>query len=521
MAAIGRLGRTCLVAAALAACAGCAGPGPELFPVAPLACRVLPNGGLERDYDTDADGRADFRERLDRSGRVAAMIYDPQRRGAWDDEVRLADLRADECRDLVLLLDSVPFHMVREAWEGGRLRYFPPPSRVVSVFPVMTDLAFCEFLGDTPCPGVESEYFDGRRLSSSYDTYVSGGNSPWQRHLDYRLAPIAHAPTYLDPWPWYLHELRETQRLFFRDGAPRRAAYCVGTSALGARHGRDGHQAALVALDRFCQRVMFRTRGRARITLLSDHGHNLVRSRLLHLDEWLARLGYRVRDRLEGPQDVVLPQFGIVTYASIHTRSPERVAADVAGLEGVDFAAWLDRARDEVVVIGVRGRARIARRERPASSHRAPDGAVGLGGPRVEYRYQCETGDPLRLKPVLEALSPAGGGSAPEFVADALLFAATLEHEYPDVVHRLWRAFHGLILHTPDVMVAIDDGYHAGSGLFSTLMPLAAAHGNLRPPSSFAFAMTTAGELPAALRMEDLRSALERLGVDVRGRVPE
>ena len=32
-------------------------------------------------------------------------------------------------------------------------------------------------------------------------------------------------------------------------------------------------------------------------------------------------------DTLDGPDDIVIPQFGIVTYASLHTRSPARVAA--------------------------------------------------------------------------------------------------------------------------------------------------------------------------------------------------
>lgn len=515
------------LALALALVAGCAGPPPELFPVAPLVSRSLPDGGTEREYDTDADGTGDFRERLDAGGRVASMIYGDPQRGGWDDEVRLSDVGRDPARELILLLDSVPYAMVREAWDGGRLRYFPPPSRVISVFPVMTDPAFCEFFGDTPCPGVESEYYDGRRLTSAFDAYVSGANTPWQRHLDYRLNPVAHAPAYLDGLPWYLHELRRTQQLWFASSAPRLAAYFVGTSALGARRGRDGHQAALVTLDRFCQHVMHRTRGRTRITLLSDHGHNLVMSRLLRLDRAFTDLGYRVRDRIEAPQDIVLPRFGIVTYASIHTRCPERVAADVSGLEGVDFAVYLDRPRDEVVVVGPRGRARIARHDAAradAGSHggtrRTADavGRGGRGGAGVAYRYACDVGDPLLLRPVLDRLPRGSTADAPPgFIADAVLFAATQDHAYPDVVHRLWRAFHGLIAHTPDVMVAIGDGYHAGSGLFSTLLPLAAAHGNLRPPSSYAFATTTAGALPETLRIEDLRAALESLGVDVGG----
>lgn len=494
---------------AMLLCAGCAGPGPRMFPVTPHHCAAEPDGATSRFYDTDGDGRVDYCERLSPAGRVDVIRYDADGDGRFETEIALDSIPASERRDLVLLLDSVPYQMVADAWAGGRFRLFPAPARVIAPFPVMTDLSFSEFFGDSPCPGVESEYYDGHHITDGYGTYAAGGNTPWQRHVDYHLTPSAHAVAYFYSYAWYLHELGKIDRMFEQRGGGPFVGYVVGTSALGAQHGRDGHQTGLIELDRFCQSVVWRTRGRVRITLFSDHGHNLMPSSRVPLPEMLAQFGYRVRDELERPEDVIVPQFGVVTYASIHTNSPRQVATDVVGIDGIELAAYLDE-KDGVVVFSRGGEARITR------TPTAPGMSDAASAAGVRFRYEALRGDPLKLRAVIERLRAEGRVDASGFVSDADLFAATTAHEYPDVVHRLWRAFHGLTAHTPDVMVAVLDGWHSGSRFMTKVRPMAAAHGNLGALSSSAFAMTSAGALPEVVRMEDLRARLEALGVQFR-----
>jgi len=81
---------------------GCAGPGPRLFPIAPLAHKSLHEGGSERWYDVDGNGRPDFREELSAAGRVVRIGYDPDDDGRLDEEVELAKVPAGEIRDLVI-----------------------------------------------------------------------------------------------------------------------------------------------------------------------------------------------------------------------------------------------------------------------------------------------------------------------------------------------------------------------------------------------------------------------------------
>lgn len=493
--------------------AGCAERGPQMFPVAPRESRRLPDGRSERCYDTEGDGRIDYCEQMSRDGIVRVLRYDTDRDGQFDLDVDLAAIPLSERRDLVILLDSVPYEMVRDLWESGRFRYFPRPTRVIAPFPVMTDLSFSEFMGTSPSPGVESEYFDGRRLTNGFETYAAGGNAGWQAHLDYRVTPVAHGAAYLDSYTWNLHDLGEIERHFLRDEKRCFIGYVVGTAALGAQYGRSGHQAGLVEVDRFCESLMFRTRGRVRLTLLSDHGRNSIASQQVKLDEVLAHMGYRVADRIDGPADVVVPQFGVVCCAAIHTHCPERVAADVTGIEGIGCAAYRDAANDDIIVLGRHARARISRRTGNAPGAASGNATDDRVGQTLQFRYKAEIGDPLQLAPILEKLTLAGHVSGDGFVDDRVLFEATESHIYPDAVYRLWRAFHGLIEHTPDVLVSIDDGWVNGSRLMSAIRPMAATHGNLGHSSSYAFALTAAGDLPPVVRMEDLRSKLIDLGV--------
>ncbi|MCK6486193.1 MAG: hypothetical protein HUU22_05320 [Phycisphaerae bacterium] len=492
----------------LAAClsfAGCAGPGPRLFPVAPLAERALQNGGALRLYDVNGDGRADFGEQLSREGLVESLHYDTDADGGGGTIVHLAEIASDQRRDLVLILDSIPYRMVHDLWQAGRFRYCRPPTRVISPFPVMTDVSLAEFFGVSPCPGLESRYYDGSRLTSGYWKYAGDVDMPWVPRVDYRMWTIAHTRAYLDPHPWFDHELRVIQdRMTQRvqqaangDAAAQRAfiGYCVGPSSLGANEGRNGHQAGLIRVDRVCQQMLYDTRGRVRVSMFSDHGHNLVRSRRIPLADLLSRFGYRVSTRLERPGDIVVPEFGIVTYAAIHTQQPAGVARDVVGIDGVTLAAWLDE-QDRVVV-------------------RSRDGLAAITKSGDAYCYRCEYGDPLGLLPLLDELRKHGAGDAAGCAADETWFTVTADHIYPDPLHRLWRAFHGLVVHQPDVLVCSAEGYHFGSALMDRMVALAAAHGSLSAVSSTGFAMTAAGDLPRVVQMENLRDALLELGVGV------
>src|SRR5437867_1819867 len=77
---------------------------------------------------------------------------------------------------------------------------------------------------------------------------------------------------------------------------------------------------------RLCLQLLYGRRGAIRISLMADHGHNLVPSRNIDVAKLLSRAGFRVAQRLDSPQDVVLEVNGLVTYAGIRTMRPAAVA---------------------------------------------------------------------------------------------------------------------------------------------------------------------------------------------------
>ena len=487
---------------AIVCTAGCAGPWPKLFPVTPVRLAERNGGGVERWYDVDGNGRVDYCEMLTLAGRVDRIAYDRNEDGQLDEEIVLAQIPDNEVRHLLMILDSVPISMVRGFQTQGRLAFFPPATQVLSPFPVMTDPALIEFFGMAPSPVVEAAYFDGQRLHDGYETYAHDGNAPWHARADYCLWPVLHAFAYLSQPEWFGHELRRIGEVFHEradQGEPLTIAYVVSTSALGSREGEDGHVLALVSVDRFCQELVYETRGRARITLMSDHGHTFIPSERIPLADELAGLGYRVGPVLERPGDAVVPEFGVVTCGAIYTHEPARVAGDVVHIQGIELAAYRDRDPDgteNVMVLSPNGRARISRSD-------------------VGFRYMAEVGDPLQLTPVLDALRKQGKVDANGFVADSVLFSATTDAVYPDSVARLWRAFHGLFEHLPDVFVSVADGFEIGSKLQTQLVHMQATHGSLRPASSYGFAASMAGEMPPLLRMANLRVAMQEAGVPI------
>ena len=489
---------TCLLlAASILSQFGCADPAPKMVPAAPIRVEHAGDGAEERGYDTHCNGKADYYERLGKDGRVALLRFDFDGDGKIDEEVDRTVRRLESeppDRHLVVILDSVPYPLVREAYEQGRFRVFYPPSRTIPPFPVMTDLALAEFFGTSPSLGAESQYYTDSKITGGYTVYAHEGNAcGWLAHVDYHMRFVVHSVAYFWPHTWFDHEMGNIQRQFYRSNAPLFVGYVVCTSALGALEGSDGHRAGLVRLDRFCQAVTQRLRGRVQITLLSDHGHYLLHSRRIPLPEILKRMGYHVTEHIKCPQDVAIPEFGVVSCASLYTHSAASVARDLLGVEGVEHTAYLNE-NGEVVVASRTGRARIV------------SGPSGI-------KYECDYGDPLELNSILKDLRSKGAMDPQGFVDDRALFEATIDHTYPDAPHRLWRAFHGLIENQPDVYVSTLDGYHCGSPLMSSLVDLRGSHGNLRQASSSGFAMTTTGVLPPVLRIADLRAELVKLGV--------
>ncbi|HEU4596184.1 MAG TPA: hypothetical protein VFS10_13680, partial [Pyrinomonadaceae bacterium] len=106
---------------------------------------------------------------------------------------REAVATAERPRRLLLCLDGVPFEVLRAARERGLFEDFGEPTRLLSPFPTLTNVALARMLGATEPPGYESLYFDrgARELRGGMRKYV-GRRTPdkvpssYMDELDYQ-----------------------------------------------------------------------------------------------------------------------------------------------------------------------------------------------------------------------------------------------------------------------------------------------------------------------------------------------
>ncbi len=505
--------------ALLLAVVGCHLKEPTLLPVSHSGAELKTERGKAHIYHIDDEPIANYVEVVSDAGRVVEIGYGVGTNGQINESVLRVPGNANRCRRVLIILDSIPFHLVQEAYDSGRFRNFYPPSRVIAPFPVMTDLCLNEFFGTSPATAVETEYFDGERLRDGWFGYAESDNSLWLSKVDVSVPFSQHNHVYMDAANWFGHELALIEEALVEGDCGETVGYVVSTSALGVSGGRNGHVAGLVTLDRFCQALMHRFRGDIEITLLSDHGHNLRESRRLSLREALDDFGYDVGARLEDENDVVIPEFGLVSCAVMYSNSPGRLARDLAAVEGVELVAFrfpdgaigvVDRGGEAIVTArGLNGMSV----PHPSASLRDGAASPGDDAGALLFRYDVLRGDPLRMVEEFNRLKSRGKVDSDGFVRDADLRDASIDLFYPDVLYRLHRAFEGLVVHTPQVLVSIEDGWYAGSPFMSQFLKERAIHGNLNENNSFAFVMSTQAQLPVTLRMDEVLGELQLLGI--------
>ena len=382
-------------------------------------------------------------------------------------------------RRLLLCLDGVPHKLIEAARHRGLFDAFGPPSRLLSPFPTMTNVALSAMLGATPPAGYESLYFDrsARELRGGVRKYL-GRRTPdkipssYMDDLDYQEPLPFEFLIYVAPesiWRADMGKFRERFR-----AAPQNRdyfAFLKATDGLLHSQGPARLAVALESLDKILTEIREYCGSETEIVMFSDHGMNLEKNRRVHLRSALQRRGL----------EAVIPAFGLCSYVAIYCDEIPDVARAVVEVEGVDFAVYKDDR--SVVVESERGQARI-----DSSSE--------------GFEYVTVTGDPLEL-------GRGGGELRPDKKADKSWLELTASHKYPDAVPNIYKSlFTARVQHTADVLVSLKDGYYFGWSPFGRFVNLEATHGNALQSSSNAFLMSTHRQFPAYVRADDAKVLL-------------
>jgi Type I phosphodiesterase / nucleotide pyrophosphatase len=410
-------------------------------------------------------------------------------------------------RRLLLCLDGVPFDVMTGAKSRGLFDNFRGPSRLLSPFPTLTNVALAQMLGATPPNGYESLYFDreAREMRGGVGKYI-GRRTPdkvpssYMDELDYQEPlPFEFLIYVATDAVWQADMRRFRER--FRAAHPARDFFGFLKATDGLLHIRGPRRlvVALRSLDMLLRGIQSECGAETEIVLFSDHGMNLEENRRAPLQTHLRRSGFDFVNHLRRPRGrrrVASPAFGLCGYAALYCgdeTDKAELADAVRQLEGVDFSVYREDG-GAVAVSSSRGLARVRHRER--------DGAT-------LYAYEQRDGDPLGLSATKNALDAEGLLDGEGFARDEEWLARTALHEYPDALANLYESVNApRVRHTADVLVSMRDGYYYGSTAFSRFVRILATHGNAQRPSSTAFLMSTHRDFPLYIRSTEARPFL-------------
>lgn len=349
-------------------------------------------------------------------------------------------------RTLVLALDGVPFRLVERARARGAFGGWPAPVPLVAPFPTMTNVSFSSMLrpfGVARAAGYEVQHY------SPDENGVVGGTLfgyrkrlfPWRKGFDIVSRSVgAKVAVYAAPRRKLTSGLAEIEQALAESPCELFLAHLGSTDAVQHLRGDEVGLELLLEVDRWLVRLTERHAaehgGPLRLVLLSDHGNTAGKVRGIRgLRRHLRQAGLRSARRLEHPDDVIAPTFGVVGYGALYTRTglAERAARAVSGHPAVALAAWRSAA-DEVRVISRRGSGRVRWRETNG---------------RRELAYGWLEGDPLELAAAVASMRAGGLVDGEGFASEAAWLERTVEGPFPDAPRRLVDAFAEAPVETP------------------------------------------------------------------------
>lgn len=403
-------------------------------------------------------------------------------------------------RRLLLCLDGVPYDLMVQAMERGLFDKFHAPSRLLSPFPTMTNIALSTMLGASVPLGYETIYFDrkARELRGGVGKYV-GRRTPdkvpssYMDQLDYQEPLPFEFLVYVAPETVWRADMRRFRERF--QAAPQDRdyfAFLKGTDGLLHIRGAERLNVALASLDDLLLKIQAWCGSETEMVLFSDHGMSLRPNRRVNLQAHLRSCGFQFSKSLSevGDRHVVLPTFGLIGFAALYCSEgcAAQLAEALIPLEGIDFALYHENAA-AINVKGARGSARIHRQENDSG---------------VDYRYEMLEGDPLQLASVVSDLQKEGRLTAAGYASAASWSERTAAHVYPDALANLYGSMMTTrVCHPADVLVSLLDGYYYGWSAFEYIVNLVATHGNAMRASSSAFLVSTHREFPSYVLTND------------------
>lgn len=385
---------------------------------------------------------------------------------------------------LVLALDGLDYRDVLAARERGLFAEFRAPSRLISTFPSISDVAWHDILGVLPPRGYQRVYY-----SNGYNTMVGTSMDAirpieFEDRMDMAFGDkLHHLSAYIASNKVARTEVSTVTRDFFKvKGRSTVYAYNVGPDALQHTRGDfegylDHLDAKLLALQHEYHK---RTGASLEIVLLSDHGHNhFADAQFIPIARELKTAGFRATDQLLQPNDVAFSVDGVTTGFGVFANadSVPVVAGAIARMDGVELVSY--RLRDTQFVVQ-------NNTERAEIDVRVAEGVS-------TYRYRPLQGDPLRYIAVMTRMAADGALDSIGYAKAAVWLQYSAEQQFPAALERIVRGHTVITLNPAPILVSVATGRQVGLGMVSVankLRPLGGTHGALSADNSLGIVMT-------------------------------
>jgi Type I phosphodiesterase / nucleotide pyrophosphatase len=387
-------------------------------------------------------------------------------------------------RVLFIAIDAVPFATMQASAadaDNAFLGSLAGPVPLISTFPSSTSLALAAILqpiGVAQSPGYEAKHYD--RAANR----VGGGGLtdyepfPWRAFFDWKIEGLFRkAISAIRPIKAARKDIRESLEAFLASDAPIYFVYYDTTDSAGHLRSPQGVLPILADLDHQLQTLRrdhpqdpFWT------VIFSDHGMDggkPLQNTRAAVRQALHQGGFHLDSRIDRDNDVVIVPFGLVSSFVAYS-APGReleAARAIAQAPGVDLC--VTRSAEGFRIEAARGRATVYR--------------MPTDPPRWRYEWSGE--DPLWLSPDLHSKLSNGG-----WLTDAAMFAATLDHVYPDPFHRIATSF-DRVENPASVVCSVARGHMFGAkitelGSLLSVGRLQWTHGALEHDASLGFLMS-------------------------------
>jgi len=410
---------------------------------------------------------------------------------------------------LVIVLDGVSKDNFDYYYHNGFLpnisNYFQQQNTgsVISTFPALTGPAHCSFLGLEHPSGYEALRFikDQNKLENTYPRNIFlrdilGINIPQSIALnyDYSKDTLRHLLTFMNPESSIRKDSHHIKCKILESQQDQNSIWFLGTDELTHRRGLSGLLYALQEIDQTFKEIMKELKPRE-VLLFSDHGNHARDERLerSNLEDNIKNAGFNLSNNLFYERDVVMPSFGMISFAAVYTNKkniPE-LATVLLENDKVDFISYLNE--NQIIVKNKKGKSHLKTKYEFIEE-------------RPKFKYNLIEGeDPLHYQQIFQVLCQQGLADLDGFVDEKTLFLATKDHYYPNALPRLQGAF--FQNKSPgDILISLKNGYYNGKKNLEKIIDIYSTHGNLTASSSTGFSLYTGPKhLPTSSMVYELQ----------------